>query len=1111
MVRNLLRIAGFTFIVMVAGMTAYTQTSNGTIVGSVTDKSGGAVVGAQVKAVSTLTGAVRETTSNSEGTYRIEFVPPGTYDVSASATGYQTTTHSGLDLPGSAIVTADIVLTIGQTSQIVQVSADNTAINTANSEISATLSEIEINNLPIPSLSPYELAITLPGVMTDEQQEPNPPNGVTFISGGGRPRGNNFLIEGQDNNDTGITGQGYQPENDEAYSEIRVLQDNYTAEFGHGAGSVSNLIFKSGTNQFHGAVYLRTENSSLDAVDKQDHFNQVTTKTKYRQNYPGFRIGGPIVRNKVFFFASYQWDFYRATANQAVLSIPTAAGLATLKALPANPRLTNLLTAWGKLVGTINTANQKPSIPLGPDPSTGLDRGTVQVGTAQRALGAATDSPELDLTGDYIPSQTDTLRLRLIRTRITAPIDAQNFPSQLAGFDSDQDGIAWNAGIVETHVFNPRLLNEFRTSYGRIGFIFGLPASTTSNPLYNQPVVTVSGLTGYGIPAGVIPQGRFHNTYQLQDTLSWTHGKHVVKIGADIANIRVRDDIPFNFWGTIGYTSDLNATPYSGGTVTYKGLANLIDDFGGSTSTVQQNFGDPVARPNFYLQNYFVDDTFRPIPSLSVEAGLRYEYNGAPFNSSTLKYPGIDVNQIACFPTAANACNSRQQADGKEFGPRIGAAWTHNFIGSYATVIRSGFGIFYDPTYTNIADNAQGSAPNTASPQIFSVAGSNNNRGTGQWAEQFANLNKNPKPTDTADPILNNLKYPRLMHWNFAIEQEIPWSSSFAISYIGERGDRLYGNTNLNPYVDFNLDQVTRVVPTRGFIIAREDFGDSQYHGVWSEFDHKFKKGLLFKAGYTYAKLMDDVGDIFTFNNESSYQFGRYPTPRRKTDWGPSAYDHRQRLVLTYVWQPATWHTEGAMKAVGNVVNHWSISGVTQFQSGIPINVEDGYDNDGDGINNDRPLLGSKKAPMDTFAFDDSWFYGTSQGTLCSGPSLWYTNDPCHVVTASQVRWIIPAFDTHPTNPVGKNAVFTPGYQLWNMSIARSFKVYENATFDFRGEFLNVFNHGQPGVPNATLTGFTSPGINTDQFNNNGTNIFDDIDPTVHGSRSIRFVARIQF
>jgi len=1101
---NLLAITAFLTFVSVNSTLA--QTSNGTIIGTVSDATGGAVVSATVTATSVETGAIRSTTTNQVGVYRIESVSPGTYNVSVSATGYETALHKGLVVPGTSIITANVELKVGKASEVVQVSADNASLNTDDGEIAGTVSALEINNLPVGSLSPYELALTLPGVMPATQGGFS--NGVDFEVGGGRPRANNFLIEGQDNNDAGIAGQGLQPENLEAVEEVKVLQDNYTAEFGHGAGSVSNTIFKSGTNEFHGAVWERAENNSLDAIDKQDHFNQVTTQTKYRENLPGFRIGGPVIRNKVFGFGSYQWDIYRSTANLAVLSIPTSAGLATLKALPANTRLTNLLTAWGSLVGTINPSNAKPSIPLGPNPTTGIDRGTVQIGTVQRALGADTDSPEMDLTGDYIMNKKDTLRLHLIRTSFLAPYDVFNFNGQLPGFDTDQNGVSYNSGIVETHVFNPKVVNDVRLSYGRIGFLFGLPASTTSNPLFGKPIVSISGVNGYGIPSSA-PQGRFHDTYQFQDTLSWTHGQNFIKVGTDLANIRVRDAVPFNFYGTIGFGNDTSATPYpGGGTFVYKGLANLIDDYGGTSSnSVTQQFGSPTARPLLYSQNYFVEDTYRPISTLSIDMGLRYEYNGAPFNTPASPYPGIDESQIACFPSASNSCNSHQQAVTKSWGPRAGLAYSPEVFGARKSVVRAGFGVFYDVVFTNIMDNIQATAPAAASPQIFSSTTANSYRGTASWFEQFANLNKSPLATNTSDPIKNNLLTPMTMHWNLDVEQELPWTTTVQVSYVGERGEHLYGNTNLNPFVN-DWFYSSRTVPARGSIVVRDNSDDSEYAGMWAQLDHKINHNFLFRAAYTWAKAMDDGSEVFTTLNQSSYQFSKYPTPRGLTDWGPSAYDHRQRLVLAYTWAPSVWHTEGGMKIVGNVVNNWVIAGVTQFQAGSPMNVEDGYDTDGDGISNDRPVLGNPKAPLATYAFDDSWFTGgPSGGTLCSGPSLWYTNLPCEVVSPSSVHWVIPAIGTHPAQPVSRNTLVSPRYQQWDMNIARDFKLYENATLSMRGEFFNIFNHGEAGIPNDTLIS----GINTDAYSNNGTNLFNDQDPTVSGHRHIRLVFTISF
>ena len=1078
---------------------ALAQTSNGTIIGAVTDPSGAAVVGATVTTVSAETGAIRTGVTVSDGTYRIESLLAGTYKVTASASGFRDKVLDGLVVPSSQIVSASLQLEVGAASDKVEVTADNAAINTDNGQISGTIGTLEISSLPISTLNPYQLALTLPGVLNIAQGSGGLTNGVSFNVGGGRPRANNFLIEGQDNNDAGIRGQGLQPGNTEAVKEVTIIENAYTAEYGHGAGSVSNLVYMSGTNSFHGSVFERLNNSSLDSWDIADKRNDVTEETKYRENLPGFSIGGPIKRNKAFFFASYQWDYYRSSANLALLPIPTADGLALLKTFN-NSQINNLLQAYSSLVGDPSKGPALASIPLGADPVTGLDRGSVSMGYAQRNLGADSNSPELDLKGDYIFSDKDTLNLRFIRTRFTAPYDTFNFTGQLPGFDSDQDGTSYNTGIVETHVFNPKVVNEFRLSYGRIGFAFGLPASTIANPLYNQPAVSFSGVTlqGYGIP-GNIPQGRFHNTYQIQDSVSWTHGKHFFKMGTDIADIRVSDQIPFNFYGDIGYGTDTRDS--------YNALANMLDDFGGPSSTIAQNFGSPIARPRLVSQNYFVQDTYRPTADLSLDFGFRYEYNGAPFNAPGTPYPGIDFNDIGCFPSAGVTCNTKQQADGSQWGPRAGIVYSPEFLGQHKTVIRSGFGVFYDVVFTNIIDNIQASAPNAASPLITSIANSAHTRGTSNWAEQVSNLNPNPLPTNTAEPISDHLLSPRTMHWNLNVEQELPWSTNLQVGYVGERGTHLYANEYVNPYVNdfFSGD---RVIPTRGAIIVRDNSGDSEYSGLWAELDHKFNHDFLFRASYTYGHSFDDTSEIFTFNNESSYPSSRFGTNRGTTDWGPSAYDHRQRLALTYIWEPRVWHTEGAMKALGNVVNHWSIAGVTQFQTGTPENVEVGYDVNGDGISNDRPYVGNPKAPTNTYAWDDSWYYGVSQGTLCSGPSLWYTNNPCEVVTPNDVHWIVPAYGTRAAFPVSRNSLYSKGLQQWDMNIQRSFQLHERWSLDFRGEMFNIFNHGTPDVENTSLIS----GIPTDAFTgDNGTNTFNDPNYTTFGHRHARIFVRIRF
>ena len=1088
---------------LAASIGALAQTSNGTVVGTVTDPAGNALINASVSIQSADTGAIRATTTSATGAYRIEAILPGAYTITVKAEGFSEKVVKGVSIPASVITTSDVALSVGSTATQIEVSGDNISLDTDNAQISGTISTQEIANLPINSNSAYALALTLPGVTSAEQAGFS--NGVNFAVGGGRPRANNFLIEGQDNNDAGIQGQGLQPGNIEAQKEVIIIENNYTSEYGHGGGSVSNLIFKSGTNQYHGSAFERLQNSSLDTTDHYDVRNQIE-KSLYRENAFGFTVGGPVIHKKLFGFGSYQWDNYRSTANLANLIVPSAAGFATLKSLGSNPRVDTLIQAYGGLIGDpaqLAAQGGLTQIALGADPVTGLDRGSVEIGSVQRRLGADTNSPELDLKGDYLISATDTLTMRYIRTSFLAPFDVFNFNEQLPGFDTDQDGAAHNAGIVETHIFTPNLLNEFRLSYGRIGFTFGLPASTTSNPLFGTPGVSISSLTGWGIP-DAIPQGRFHNTYQIQDSLSWNRGNHHLKFGFDIADIRVRDQIPFTFYGTITYTT------VPGG---YTGLANYVDDFGG-TGAINQNFGSPITRPEFLSQNYFAQDTWKARKDLSVDFGLRYEYSGAPFNAPGTPYPGIDYNNPACFPSATVTCNTKQTPDTKQWGPRVGFAYSPTFWNGHQSVLRAGFGTFYDVLFANIIDNIQASAPNAAAPNINSLTSTANPRGNANWSTYFSHLNKNPQPTDVAEPISDHLLQPRTFHWNLSAEQELPLGFIATASYVGERGEHLYGSTEFNPYVNdwFSGD---RLINSRGRIIVRDNSGDSNYHALWSSLERRLSRTILFRAAYTYGRAEDDSSEIFTTNNQSTYGSESYPVPKNTVDWGLSAYDHRQRLVLTYVWQPNVWHTQGTMKVLGNIVNHWSVAGVTAFQSGTPMNVETGFDTNGDGISNDRPLLSNPKAPLATYAFDDSWFYfdGTSHGTFCSGPAFWNTTDPCHVVSPDSVHWIVPALGApRPLSTIGRNSLISPGYQDWDMSIQRSFRIREKASLDFRGEFFNIFNHGNAsdstfGIGNSTLTS----GVTTDAYSNTGDNTFYNFAPTVGGYRHARIYLRLSF
>jgi hypothetical protein len=1075
----------------------FAQTSNGTIAGSVTDSSGAAITNATVTAVSLQTSQTRVTQTSGTGAYRMDEVLPGDYTVTAEATGFAKT-QSTVHVSASVVTSVNAELRPGSDTQTIQVDASTQTLETDTGYLSGTIDAKQVQNLPVNNLNAYTLALTLPGVTTVTAADFA--NGPSFSVNGTRPRGNNFLIEGQDNNDWGLHGQGLQPANLEAVEEVSVLTNSYQAEFGNGGSSVSNLIFKSGSNVFHGAAWNRLLNSSLDANDKQNNFNGVP-KPKYRENIFGFLGSGPIIKDKLFAMGSFQWDRYRSSSPGDVLILPTPEGLAKLQTYASNPQVATLLQAIGNPSSyAARVANNDGVQLLGPDPTTGVDRGSVATAGYQRSLPNDSNSTELDLKGDYTVSQQDSLGLRLIRSYSIFPFDP-NFPGELPGFDAQQDGVSYNAGVTETHVFSPNVLNELRLSYGRIGFNFDLQPATYANALLS-PSVTINGLIdqpnnggGWGAPSGD-PQGRFHNTYQAQDSISWRTGNHFFKFGADVADIRVDDRVPFDYYGSVNYQVAKSAV--------YSGLANYIDNFGGNNGSIGKDFGSPVVVPQLIFQSYFAQDTWKVRPNFSVDLGVRYEYSGAPFNA--VAYPAINMSNPTCFP-----CRVTQQADGADWGPRVGFAYSPRNFGGGTTVLRGAFGVFYDHLFSNIIDNIQASTPNAQAGNIVSQATNANPRGTPNWSAQLGTLQPAaPSPFDFQESITSHLLSPEILQWNLNIEQQLPGAFTMQIGYVGTRGEHLFATTEFNPYQPSGL----RYFPDRGRMIREDNTGDSIYHGADVQVKRNFNRGLTLQAAYTFSKFLDDTSEVFTdgTGNWSTYAVRQYPFPRKSTEFGPSAYDHRQRFSIAYVYAIPKWNVQGpAEKVAGAIVNNWQVSGITALQSGGVGNVEVGTDVNLDGISNDRPELGAKSAPLNTYAFDgNGWGIPDANGnvvapgTYCEGKEYWYTNDPCNPVSRSTVHWIVPAYGTT-GGPVERNTVPLRGTTQWNMSVQRTFPIHESHSVDFRAEMFNIFNHGDVGTPSYTL----GPGLPFTPAD--GPTTFNNFSRTVNGNRSFRMLLRYSF
>jgi hypothetical protein len=1087
-----------------AGLIA--QSSYGTVAGSVTDSTGAAIPNAVVTLVSRDTGETRTVKSNSAGGYYVDSVGTGHYDVSAEAPNFAKTVVQNVLIPPSVTTSVNEVLKVGASTETVEVAAGKEILQTESGELSANVTGTEISELPISSLNPTNLVTTLPGVTTVTVGSGG--NGPNYSVNGSRPRANNYLIEGQDDNDAGLTGEGLKPDNTESFDNVTFLLNGYSAEFGYAGGGVSNIVFKSGTNKWHGSIYDRLLNSSLNAIDHNNRLNGNFNKTKFRENIYGGTIGFPILHDRLFMFAGYQQDHYRSSSILSILTVPTVNGYAVLNQYKSNPRIANLINAYGGLQGATAASGlysaYSKNVSLGPDPVTGVDRGTVEYGGVQRTVPRDNNYSELDLKSDWQATQADKVQFRLIRTYSLVPYDTSNFPSQLPHFDTNQGGPAYNAGIVYTHIFSPHLLNEFRLSYGRIFFTFDLRPDTYSNPLALGPTVAISGVQGYGIPTNV-PQGRAHNTYQLQDAVSYTHGQHTLKFGFDIGQIRVRDLVPFIFYGSMSYTT----SAASGTMPAYTALANYMDDYSGYTSTtgqsLTQNFGSNVARPVLTNQNYYAQDHWKVGPRIAVDFGLRWEYTGAPFNY--LAFPATDMNN----PFGSFTTRVAENPKFTNFGPRLGFAY-QPFEGG-KTVVRGAFGMFYDHSFTNMEDNVQATAPNAASPIIYGNK-SVSPRGTPSWSGQFASLNRTPQPLNGQTTLSNNLRNPLTYQYNLAIEQQLPGGFGLTIGYAGSRSLHLYALDTLNPVIPSTS---VRLNPSRNSITFFDNAGDSDYNGLELELEHKLRRSLEFRAAYTYSKALDDVSDPYTSGNLSAYPEIQPTLPGsgglRGRDWGLSAYDHRQRAVGTIIYTTPSLQWEGKKRLLAHILNNYTVSTIPQFQSGSVYNVEVGLDINNDGISNDRPVLANASAPVNTWAIDSTYAYtkaqGAAPGVYCDGSYVANAKSGdafCHPVTLDQVHWYAGHY-AQQNNTVSRDLGITPGLWLVDAAAERTFKLTERQGLSFRAESFNVLNHANTGVPSFTLYGSSLLPIATGY----GRGTFANYASTQAGGRTLRFFLRYAF
>ncbi|MBC7924729.1 MAG: TonB-dependent receptor, partial [Bryobacteraceae bacterium] len=950
--QQIYRVFAVSLLLILTGTCAVAQTSRGTVTGIVTDPTGAAIANADLLLRNDATKTERTTKTNDSGLYRFDAVDSGTYSMSVKQAGFSSASRRDLVASAGQILSVDVKLEVGDVATTIEVSSSSEALQTEAAARGGTIATALITEIPLSGRDPASLALTLPGVSSNRFGF-----GVgTFVVNGARGRSNNFLIDGVDNNDTGVAGQAFVFRMVDAVAEVNVQTANFDAEFGRAGGAVVNTITKSGTNEFHGTAHYMIDSTFDDATTNTlaQTDPEVIRRGRLRpgtEQWYGATFGGPIVKNRTFFFGGFQDRRQNSQSTQPV-NIPSADGFATLQRLfPAGA--SKNLDLYRQILGDLRATGQFTSLDLGGG------RGPIQVGLTNYGYAQTLLDRQWLVRVDHQFSEKDQISGRYINGGNDTSPSTANYPRIL----TTQQQQLRSAQIAWTHIFSPTVTNEFRPAYTRSVFLF--PNDAENELARTLARYTIGGgITSLGVATN-IPQGRTANNYTLQDTVSFTLGSHTLRGGFELFQQRGSDIAPARERGEITYTASPGFSIFG----------NFIDDFGGNNGVTARDFGNFVNYPKYTRQAYFFQDRWRATQSLTLTMGVRYEYFGTPMNA--LPYAAFSglFNVDPRTGEGPYRQPSKVNSDTNNWAPVFGVAYSPNagsgmlgwLLGERKTVIRGGYSIGYESFFNNILSNAATSTPNIIATSVPFPITAATPRGQPNISTLLPTTARTPLPGDAQTLVPKNLVNPYLQRWSFGIQRELPKGFLADISYVGSKGTKLFVNEDLNPVVPPSLRIAPAVPPTAPIILTtrldalqggrltRTNGGDSNYNSLQTLLTRRFGRNLGMSVSYTWSKLIDNASEVFGTAGTNSPQNTALPSiyGGLRQDRAVGAADRTHRTVLT--WSYSLPWMRNQQNVVGRVLGGWQVSGLSTFESGNPLNVYNGVDADGIGGNFDRP------------------------------------------------------------------------------------------------------------------------------------------------------------
>ncbi len=983
------------------------QVTTGTILGTVRDETDAILPGATVTIKNLDTGISRTAVTDEQGRYQATHLSLGNYEVSASLGGFQSVIRSGIQLTVGRTAVVDFVLKVGEITERIVVTGEASLVETTNAAIAGLTEGRQISDLPLNGRNFMQLTTLQQGVHVARtgQQSQTRGLGVRISVGGARPKQNTFLLDGTELNDTAgetpASAAGISLGVD-AIREFKVINNTYSAEFGGRAGGVISVVSKSGTNEIHGTAFYFHRNDNLDA---RNFFDPDQDPPEFKRNQFGFSLGGPVRRDKTFFFTNYE-GLRERLGLSLVSTVPTAAAR---EGRPPN-RTVNVNPAV------------RPYLKFYPLPN-GRDFGD---GTAEHVRGASRDTDEdfFVVKIDHNFSDRDSLFVRYSFDDGIRSDPNDDLGNIVEGLLNRYQYVT----IEEKRIFSPALLNTFRFAYNRT------KTDDTPLPLVQidpslafipgRPVggIRVVGLTDLDLGGGgVIPRKFIFQLFQFTDDLNYTKGRHSLKFGLDIKRALNAYEQPIRPGGRIDF--------------------NTLEDFlTARTRRVEAMTPQSVSQRDYRqtMFAWYIQDDIKLTPRLTLNLGVRHEFITVPREvhgrQSALRniFPADD--EVTIGPLFTNPSK-------ENLAPRLGLAWDPT--GSGKTAIRAGFGLFYDQLWT----------------QYYLLPGALNrpfmesvvfNRPAFPDIFRGFSLDRIPPGARRVDSIEFQAKQPYRFQYSLSVQRELASGIVLNATYVGAQ----------SVHNSRNLDSANQALPVRlsdGRLFFPE--GSRRRNPNWGPFRHRaldgmsfyhsfqlgvrkrLSQGLQFQAAYTLGKSVDDSSALFNTNEFENTQ--DIPNPDdRKSDRGLSDFDVRHNFVFNFTYDLPGKNLAGA---AGKVLGGWQINGILNLSSGSPFSPVLGFDNAraltfraGGG---QRPIL----------------LPGKSNNPVLGGPDRYF--DPTVFALPE------PGFFGN----LGRNTVIAPGVAQADISLFKSNFIKlggrDDINIQFRAEFFNIFNRANFGLP----------------------------------------------